>query len=174
MVAVGPVRLLLAASAMLAASLACAQTGKVYRIASFSPSTEEGLAVRDVFRSAMRELGYVEGRNVIYESRDAGADKARQTEAAAELIALNPDVLVGWESEAKAMRERTATIPIVLNGGLDPIGSGLARSLQRPGTNVTGVVQLNDELPGKHIEILTEILPQLSRIGLLVDTGASG
>jgi len=91
-----------------------------------------------------------------------------------EVIALKPDVLVGWEAEAQVMRMRTASIPIVLRGAIDPVAAGLAQSLRRPGMNVTGVAQLNYLLPQKHIQLMREILPQLSRVGQLVDTTVPG
>ena len=90
-----------------------------------------------------------------------------------EAIRLKPDVLVGWESVAQVMRAKTASIPIVLTGGMDPVGAGLAQSLRRPGLNATGVIQLHEVLPAKHIEIMREIFPQLRRVGALIDTTAS-
>jgi putative ABC transport system substrate-binding protein len=80
-----------------------------------------------------------------------------------ELIAMKPDVVMGWESIAQVMRAKTASIPIVLLGALDPVKAGLAESLRRPGINITGVAQLNYLLPEKHIEIMREILPRLAR-----------
>jgi putative ABC transport system substrate-binding protein len=91
-----------------------------------------------------------------------------------DVISQKPDVLVGWESVAQVMRSKTTSIPIVLADAVDPIGAGLVQSLRRPGTNVTGVVQLNDVLPAKHIEIIREIRPRLARVGQFVDTTASG
>jgi putative ABC transport system substrate-binding protein len=122
----------------------------------------------------MKALGYVEGRNVVYLTRRSDLDMTRRAALIDELIAEKPDVFVGFESEALAMRARTSTIPIVLNGSIDPVGAGLARSLGRPGFNVTGVAQLNDVLPQKHIELLIAILPQVQRVALLFDKGAAG
>jgi putative ABC transport system substrate-binding protein len=90
------------------------------------------------------------------------------------MIALKPDVLLGFEDVALVMRRKTTSIPIVLTGALDPIGAGLAQSLARPGLNVTGSTQLNDQLVAKHVQILREILPRLGRIGQFVDTAAPG
>ncbi len=132
------------------------------------------MARRGIFRAAMRELGYVEGRNVVYVESDAGGDRQRLPQAVDELIAHKPDVLVAWGSDASALHAKTTSIPIVLTGGFDPVGAGLAHSLRRPGKNVTGVTQLNTELPAKHIELLAEILPRASRVGMLFDTNASG
>jgi len=91
-----------------------------------------------------------------------------------EALARKPNVLLAWESIAQVIRSKTKTVPIVLTGALDPVRAGLARSLPRPGLNVTGMAQLNDQLPGKHMEILREILPRLARVGQLVDQKASG
>jgi putative ABC transport system substrate-binding protein len=159
---------------LLAAPPTIAQADRVHRIGGFTPSSADGMAQRATFRDAMRKLGYAEGRNVIYVESDAGADQQKLAQAAAELIALKPDVLVAWESLAIALHAKTRSIPIVLTGGFDPVGAGLAHSLRRPGMNVTGVTQLNAELPAKHIELLMEILPRASRVGMLFDTNSSG
>jgi len=167
-------RFLIAAGALLAARQAVAQGDGVHKVGGFTPNSDEAMAHRATFRAAMRELGYVEGRNVVYVDSDAGADRRRLAQAVDELIALKPEVLVAWGSDAGASHAKTASIPIVLTGGFDPVGAGLAHSLRRPGKNVTGVTQLNTELPAKHIELLAEILPRSSRIGMLFDTHASG
>jgi putative ABC transport system substrate-binding protein len=86
-----------------------------------------------------------------------------------EVMALKPDVLVGWERVAQVMRTKTNSIPIVLTGGIDPVRADLAQSLGRPGLNVTGVSQLTYLLPEKHIEMMREIRPGLRRVGQLVD-----
>jgi len=160
---------LAAAVALLIALPAAGQSERVYRIGYFPATSKEGAKQWVSFRVAMRELGYVEGRNVAYLERNAGRDRRKLAQAADELIALKPDVLVAWETDARALHARTTSIPIVLTGGFNPVGSGLAQSLQRPGGNVTGVTQLNAQLPGKHIEILTEIVPGVSRVGMLFD-----
>ena len=162
-------KFLVSVVALLAALPAAAQSERVYKVGGFTPSSAEGMKQRTAFRAGMRELGYIEGRNVVYLARDAGRDRRRLAQAADELIALKPDVLVAWESDARALHAKTKSIPIVLTGGFNPIGSGLAQSLQRPGGNVTGVTQLNAKLPGKHIEILMEIVPGVSRVGMLFD-----
>lgn len=84
-----------------------------------------------------------------------------------ELIALKPDVLVGIEVPAIVMRSKTTTIPIVLVASTDPVAAGLVKSLARPGTNVTGLAYRQDQLVGKHIELLTEIVPKMSRVALV-------
>jgi putative ABC transport system substrate-binding protein len=164
---------LLAVALLLAAPLASAQAGKVYRVASIDPATEEGKAGRQAFRDAMHALGYVEGRNVIYETRTPDLDFRQVPALVDELVASKPDVLVGTEAVAQIMRAKTTSIPIVLSVALDPVRAGLARNLRRPGLNVTGNAQLNDLLSPKHIELMREILPRLGRIGQLVDTTQS-
>jgi putative ABC transport system substrate-binding protein len=166
----------LAAFALLVAPLVDAQTGKVYRVGylSLGAQTGEGKPYLDTFLAVMRNLGYVEGRGLVFDHRWADGDVGRAGALADELIALKPDVLVGNEAVAQIMRAKTASIPIVLTGAIDPVKAGLAQSLRRPGMNVTGVAQLSDQLPVKHIELMREISPRLSRVGQLVDTTASG
>jgi putative ABC transport system substrate-binding protein len=150
------------------------QTNKVHRVAIVPFPTSEGQAYVVTFRAAMRDLGYVEGKNLILDVRLVDRDMTGVPGVLDEVIRHKADVLVGWESVAQVMRSKTTSIPIVLAGAVDPIGAGLAHSLRRPGTNVTGVVQLNDLLPAKHIEIMRQIRPRLTRVGQLVDTTASG
>lgn len=150
------------------------QTSKMQRIVLVPFPTAEGQAYVVTFRSAMRDLGYVEGKNLILDVRLVDREMTRVPATLDEVIALKPDVLIGWESVAQVMRAKTTSIPIVLAGAVDPVGAGLAHSLRHPGMNVTGVVQLNDVLPAKHIEIMGQIRPRLARIGQLVDTTASG
>jgi putative tryptophan/tyrosine transport system substrate-binding protein len=115
----------------------------------------------------LRELGYVTGRNLLLEVRLARGDTARLAALADELIALKPDVLLAIEPEASLIRSKTTTIPIVLTASTDPVAAGLVRSLARPGTNVTGLAYRNDELVAKHIELLKEVVPGLTRLALL-------
>jgi ABC-type uncharacterized transport system substrate-binding protein len=156
-----------------------AQPGKTYRVAYVGfPATlssdRESTSGLQAFVDALRDLGYVEKINLILDVRTADREGKRVPELVDEAIAQKPDVLVGWESIAVVMRSKTASIPIVLAGTIDPVRAGLAQSLRRPGMNVTGSAQLNDQLPAKHIEIMREILPRLARVGLFVDTTAPG
>jgi len=150
------------------------QAAKIPRIGYLTGSLASGLRPTEAFRQGLRDLGYVEGRNVVFVSVDPGTDRQRLAAAVNELIRLEPDVLVAWGSDARALHAKTKSIPIVLTGGFDPVGAGLALSLGRPGMNVTGVTQLNTDLPAKHVEILSEILPKATRIGMLFDENASG
>ena len=115
----------------------------------------------------LRSLGYVAGQNMVLEVRLARGDTARLPALADELIALRPDVLLAIEPEASLMRSRTTVIPIVLTASTDPVAAGLVHSLGRPGTNVTGLAYRNDELLAKHIELLSDVVPGLSRLAVL-------
>ncbi len=171
-----PAAMLLAvlALALLVLPLAAdGQTGRVYRVGLMTTGTTETTGYVETFRGALRALGYVEGSNLILEVRLTNIDNRPERDVAKELIAHGPDVLVGWESLAQLMCAQTDTIPIVLAGGIDPVGAGLAQSLRRPGLNVTGAVQLNGELAEKHVDIVREIIPRITRVGLIVDQTAS-
>jgi putative tryptophan/tyrosine transport system substrate-binding protein len=141
--------------------------GKVYRIAYL----ETG-AVRprpwQAFREHLRELGYLEGRNVAFETRSADGRTDRLPALAAELVRLKVDVIVTAGSPAaRAAKEATTSVPIVMATGGDPVGLGLVTSLARPGGNVTGLTTLSRELSGKRLEMLREVLPHVARMGLL-------
>jgi putative ABC transport system substrate-binding protein len=122
----------------------------------------------DVFRQALRDLGYVEGQNVLIEFRTTGGQSKRSLEAAGELIRLKVDLIVAQTAgEVRAARKSTAHIPIVMWGVSDPIALGLIESLAHPGGNITGIASLAPELSGKRLELLKEIIPKLSRVALL-------
>ena len=170
-------RLLTAAIALVTRpAVAAAQGATKYRVAvvELAKETPEHKTQQQALRSAMRELGYIEGSNVTIDWRYADNDLGRLRALVSEVIALGPDVLLGFETVAQAMRERTTSIPIVLTGGFDPVRAGLARSLRHPGFNVTGSTQIMDELTAKHFEILRQIIPRLSRVGQLVETTSPG
>jgi putative tryptophan/tyrosine transport system substrate-binding protein len=159
--------------APLAAGAQVARTYRVVYVNSASETEERKPHVR-ALRAALRELGYVEGKNLIFEAHFADGNVGRLPTLVDDVIALKPDVLLGFEDVAQVMRAKTTSIPIVLTGALDPIGAGLAQSLARPGLNVTGSTQLMDQLVTKHIQFLREILPRLMRIGQFVDSTAPG
>ncbi len=165
---------LVAAGGVLAAPLVRAQAGRTYRVILVMLSSPEARPHHDTFLQAMREFGYRQGTNLEFQVMAAERDASNLPAVVDEAIARKPDVLLAWESIAQVIRSMTQTLPIVLTGALDPVSAGLARSLPRPGLNVTGMAQLNDQLPGKHMEILREILPRLERVGQLVDQKASG
>jgi putative ABC transport system substrate-binding protein len=146
------------------------QPTKVPRMGFLSPSSRSSLATRyEAFRQGMRELGYVEGKNIVIESRYAERKQDRVAALAAELVRLKVDVIVtGGTTATRAAKEATVTIPIVMTQDSDPVGSGVVASLARPGGNITGVSNLAPELSGKRLELLKEVLPWLSRVAILV------
>jgi putative ABC transport system substrate-binding protein len=147
------------------------QTKKVWRIgAVYTSSAPVQKPLEDAFLGAMRDLGYAIGHNLILDSRHAGADPKRYPAFVDEVLSLKPDLLIGANTQiALVMKSRTSTIPIVLATSLDPVGDGLAQSLARPGGNITGVALQAHDLGGKHIELMSELLPRMRRAGLLLD-----
>jgi putative tryptophan/tyrosine transport system substrate-binding protein len=134
-----------------------------------SPSTHSTRI--EAFRHGLRELGYVEGKNINIEYRYAEGRSERLPELAEQLVRLKVDVLVGSSSRAaRPAKNASATIPIVVALVGDPIGSGLMASLARPGGNVTGLYQYSPELLGKRLELLKEIVPKVSGVAFLYDT----
>jgi len=140
--------------------------GKIARIGFLHPGTPPN-ASADVFRQTLRDLGYVEGRNVAIEFRWAEGRMDRLSPLAAELVALKPDVIVvGTTPAIKAVAEKTKSIPIVMTVVADPVADGLVQSLGHPGGNVTGLTIISPELSGKRIELLKEAVPRLSRLAV--------
>jgi putative tryptophan/tyrosine transport system substrate-binding protein len=124
----------------------------------------------EAFRDAMRKLGYIEGRNVRFEYRLADGMIDRFPGLAAELVALNPDVIVSGPLPASlAVQKATSTIPIVMGTGADPVGFGLVKSLAHPGGNITGVANFAEQLASKQLDLMRELLPRLSRVAVLVN-----
>jgi putative ABC transport system substrate-binding protein len=128
--------------------------------------------LQDAFRQGLRDLGYVEGRNLVIEYRSAEGKSDRLAVLAAELVALNIDVIVApGTPQALAAKQATRTLPIVFATAADPVGSGLVTSLARPGGNVTGLSILAPALVGKRLELLTQALPGVSRVAVLWQQG---
>jgi len=146
---------------------AAQQAGKVYRIGWLSAS-----AINATFRRAMSELGYVEGRNLVFVYRQAKQRK-EYTSLARELAAGKPDLILAvGVSAVRAAKQATSTIPIVMgNSSADPVRQGLISSLAKPGGNVTGVFDLLPDLAGKRVELLRELFPKLSRIAHIAPEG---
>ena len=145
------------------------QAGKVYRV-SFLGNSSAALEANLVgpFREGLRELGYVEGRNIVIEYRWAEGEYERFPALIAELAALNVDVIVtAGTPAALAVKRTTPSIPLVMAAVGDPIGVGLVASLARPGGNVTGLSAIAPELEGKRLELLREVVPKLSHIAVL-------
>ena len=161
------------AGAVLAGSLVAeAQLDKVPKVGvlmyAAEPRPGQSSQLLEAFRGGLRELGYVEGRNVILEYRWAGGSNQRAAELAAELVRLDVAVIMSAGTPAtQVAKAATATIPIVMTAVGDPIGSGIVASLARPGGNVTGLSLLDTELDGKRIELLKEAVPGLTRIAML-------
>jgi len=142
---------------------------KLVRIGMLRPGSPPDPFV-ETFRQALQELGYAEGQNLIIEIRWAEGKDERLPELAADLVRLKVDVIVaGGTPPVLAARQATATIPIVMPVSGDPVSRGLAASFARPGGNVTGLAGLDDELPGKWMELVKETLPKISRVALLWD-----
>jgi ABC-type uncharacterized transport system substrate-binding protein len=124
----------------------------------------------DAFRQGLRDLGYVEGKNIVLEYRYAEGHNERFPGVVAELVKQKVDVLVATALPAmRAAKQATKTIPIVIMTGEDPVAAGLIDSLARPGGNITGVARLTRELNGKRLELLKETIPGISRVGVLWD-----
>jgi putative tryptophan/tyrosine transport system substrate-binding protein len=138
-----------------------------------SPPT--ALARVETFRQGLRELGYVEGKNIVIEYRYAEGKTDRLPALAAELVRLKVDVIVTMgPPSTRSAKQATVTIPIVMAFDDDPVGSGFAASLARPGGNITGLSTLSPEISGKRLELLREIVPKLSRVSVLGDVTRPG
>jgi putative tryptophan/tyrosine transport system substrate-binding protein len=144
------------------------QPTKLSRIGWLTGSTLSSNAHRtDAFRQGLRELGYVEGKNIVIEWRGADGNRDRQRALAVELVRLKVDVIVtSGGGPTRAVKEETDTIPIVFAQDTDPIGNGFVASLARPGGNITGLSRLAPELTGKQVELLKEVVPRLSRVAV--------
>jgi putative tryptophan/tyrosine transport system substrate-binding protein len=125
----------------------------------------------EAFRRGLRDLGYVEGKNIIVEYRYVEGKVDRIPSLVAELMQLKPDVFISGNLVAiRAAKQATKTISIVMVTLGDPVAEGLVDSLARPGGNITGLTRLTRDLRGKRLELLKEVVPQISRIGILWDT----
>jgi putative ABC transport system substrate-binding protein len=126
------------------------------------------------FKRGMRELGYVEGRNIVIEIRSGEGKRETLPVAAAELVNLKVEVIVsGGPTSTRAAKQATSTIPIVMTLEGDPVGDGHVTSLARPGGNITGLSNMSPELSGKRLELLKEIIPKLSRVAVFHSDDAS-
>jgi len=144
------------------------QPTKTPRLGFLSASSLSAVSARiEAFRQGLRELGYIEGKNIVIEWRSAEGQADRGPSLAAELVRLKVDIIVTAGGPAnRAAKEATATIPIVMTNEFDPVGSGLVASLARPGGNITGLSTLAPEISGKRLEILKEVVPKLSRVAI--------
>jgi len=154
----------------LCSSVEAQQAKKVPRIGILSPLSSSADDLLDAFRQGLRELGYVEGRNIVIEYRSAEGRNDRLPELAAELVRLKVDVLVTTGPAAVgAGKQATSTIPIVMGAVGDAVDFGFVASLARPGGNITGMSWLGPELNAKRLELLKEVFPKVVRVAVLWD-----
>ena len=142
------------------------QPKKIPRLGFLSPTSDDSRV--EAFRQGLRELGYVEGQNIAIEYRWADGKFDRLPDLALELVRLKVDVVVAVVTQASlAAKMATGTIPVVMIGVSDPVGSGLVVSLARPGANITGTSSMTAEIIGKQLELIKETLPKISRVAAL-------
>ncbi len=148
---------------------AAQQTKKVPRIGFLTANSPSAISARvEAFRQGLRELGYMEGKNIVIEWRYAEGKPDRLRALATELVRLKVDVIIAsGPAITRAAKQATTTIPIVMVHDSDPVGSGFVASLARPGGNITGLSNVAREISGKRLELLKEIVPRLSRVAVL-------
>jgi putative ABC transport system substrate-binding protein len=151
------------------------QPARINRIGILSPSSGSLFSARDeALRQRLRELGYVEGKNVVIEYRYAEGKRERMPDLAAELVQLKVDVTVTTSPSATlAAKKASATIPIVFAAADDPVGTGLVSSLAQPGGNITGFSLMTPDLDGKRLELLKEAFPKVARVAFLWEPGGT-
>ena len=145
-----------------------AQLPKVAKIGVLVAGTPDPQPFWTVFRQALHDLGYVEGRNIQFEYRSAEGDRNHLKELAADLVHDNVDIIVTFQTPTvTAAKQVTQSIPIVMASAGDPVGTGLVASLARPGGNVTGMAGVTAELAGKSVELIRQIIPSIMQIAAL-------
>jgi putative ABC transport system substrate-binding protein len=151
------------------------QPARIPRIGILSPSSASVFSGRDeALRQRLRELGYVEGKNLVIEYRYAEGKRERMPDLAAELVQLKVDVTVTTSPGATlAAKKASATIPIVFAAADDPVGTGLVSSLAQPGGNITGLSLMVPDLDGKRLELLKEAFPKVARVAFLWEPGGT-
>ena len=152
------------------------QAAKAPRIGWLAANLAPNPHLTEALRQGLRDLGYVEGRSVVIEYRDAEGKIERLPALAAELVALQVDVIVaGGTPQALAAKQATKTIPIVFTSATDPVTDGLVTSLARPGGNVTGLSTISTpEIVGKRLELLKQVIPGITRVAVLWQPGGQG
>src|SRR6266508_2949145 len=145
-----------------------AKIPRIGYVSGTGDATNQGPYV-EALRQGLRDLGYVEGKNIVIEYRGAEGKSERMPILVTELVELKVDVLVLTIGAILAAKQATKTIPIVMVTQVDPVATGLVDSLARPGGNITGLATLQRDLSGKRLELLTEVVPRLSRVGILRD-----
>ena len=156
------------AFAMCIAVAQAQQPTKIPRIGYLTGATPDGQSARiEAFRQGLRELGYLEGKDIVIEYRYAEGKRDRLPTLAAELVRLKVDVIVtNGGGQTRAVKNATSTIPIVMTQDGDPVANGFVASLARPGGNITGLSNLSPQMSGKQLEILKEIIPKLARVAV--------
>jgi putative ABC transport system substrate-binding protein len=153
-------------------SASAQQATRIQRIGFLTPTT---LGSYGAFRQGLRDLGYVEGKNIVIEYPKAEGNFTRAPARAAELVRLKVDVIVTTgATDTRAAKEATTTIPIVFLQDPDPMANGLVTSLSRPGGNITGLSTLGADISGKRLELLKEVLPKLARLAVLGNSANAG
>src|SRR5215831_18372584 len=143
------------------------QPTRIRRIGVLLFSAEDRAAINP-FLNGLEALGYIDGKTVVVEYRNAAGNDQRVSDLANELVQLNPDVIFSFGGDlAPSIKKSTTTIPILVVVSNDPVESGLVASLARPGGNITGITQVHDMLAGKSIELLKDIVPSVSRVAVL-------
>src|ERR1700688_763826 len=152
------------------------QSGKVSRIGFLTRATDASVSTQiDAFRQGLRDLGWIEGKNISIEYRNAEGHADRLPALAAELVGLNVNVIVTVDTPpTQAAKRATSTIPIVIAVSADPVGAGLVSSLGHPGGNVTGLSLLAPETDQKNLELLKEMLPKTTRVAMIFDPKNQG
>jgi putative ABC transport system substrate-binding protein len=160
---------------VLCTSVSAQQPVRIPRIGFHLDSPFASIAARiEGFRQGLRELGYVEGKNILIEWRSSEGQAERRSEIIAELVRLKVDVIVsGGPSITRPLKDATSSIPIVMAQDSDPVGNGFVASLARPGGNVTGLSNLTPDLIGKRMQLLKEAVPGATRVVVLTHPGSA-
>src|SRR4030095_13113539 len=165
--------LVLLAVAVIAQAQQPTKVPRIGYLSATSPSANVGRI--EAFRQGLRELGYVEGKNIVIERRYAEGKYDRLPALVGELVRLKVDILVtGGGPATRAAKEATSAIPIVMANDADPVASGIVANLARPGGNITGLSNFAPELHGKRLEILREVVLTLSRVAVLWTSNDAG
>jgi putative ABC transport system substrate-binding protein len=161
-------QLWLVAVLLLVHSAEAQQPRKIYRVGFLASAIRDVTTAENALRDALRDLGYIEGQNLVIEARSAGGKLDRFPGLLGDLVRANVDVIVVTSVQgALAAKKATQSIPIVFAVAQDPVGSGLVASLAEPGGNLTGVTDVARELAGKRLELLKETVPKASRVAVL-------
>src|SRR5262245_1493684 len=151
-----------------------ANTPRIGFLSASSLSQPRTQLYLQAFRQGLRELGYVEGQTIAIELRFAEGQYHRLPGLAVELVQLKVNVILTWGAAIQAAKQATGTLPIVIAAINDPVGSGFAASLARPGGNITGLSLMAPELVGKQLELLKEVIPKISRVAVLANPATTG